>query len=97
MPDLLDSSSLRTTPHRIPDYAVTAGASRERARAANHAQTGDPAKAAAAIVDLSAHSNPPLRLQLGADCVQRVQDKLRTVRAELDTWRHVAEATAYTR
>lgn len=93
--DFLDSSSLRTTPHHIPDYAATAGASRERAHAANHAQPGDPARAAAAIVDLSDHTDPPLRLQLGADCVQRVEDKLRTVRAELDTWRHVAEATAY--
>jgi NAD(P)-dependent dehydrogenase (short-subunit alcohol dehydrogenase family) len=36
-----------------------------------------------------------LRLQLGADCAARVEQKLTDIRRELDEWRPVALATAF--
>jgi NAD(P)-dependent dehydrogenase (short-subunit alcohol dehydrogenase family) len=39
------------------------------------AQAGDPVKAAAAILEIATAQDPPLRLQLGADCVARVEAK----------------------
>jgi NAD(P)-dependent dehydrogenase (short-subunit alcohol dehydrogenase family) len=91
--DFLDGSSLHTAEDRIPDYAETAGATRRFATERNHAQPGDPVKAAAAIVDLAEVVDPPLRLQLGADSVSRVEAKLDFFRAELERWRKVSLST----
>ncbi|WP_433337565.1 oxidoreductase [Spirillospora sp. CA-294931] len=93
--DFLDDSSLRTTEQVIEDYAQTAGQTRVWRTKNNHAQAGDPAKAAAAIVSIAGAGDPPLRLQLGADCVARVEAKLHQVKTELGQWREVAVATAY--
>ena len=93
--DFLDNSSLGHTARRIDDYAATAGATREWASSSNHAQAGDPAKAAAAIVDVATSPEPPLRLQLGADCVARVEAKLAHVASELEAWRPLSLSTAY--
>lgn len=56
-------------------------------------QQGDPAKAAKAVVDITEVPDPPLRLQLGADAIERIEAKLDLVRRELDQWRHVALST----
>jgi NAD(P)-dependent dehydrogenase (short-subunit alcohol dehydrogenase family) len=91
--DFLDGSSLRVEPTAIADYAPSAGATREVPGQYNGAQRGDPAKLAAAVADLTEAADPPLRLQLGADCVERVEEKLDEVRHELDRWRAVALST----
>ncbi|OBJ52765.1 oxidoreductase, partial [Mycobacterium sp. 1423905.2] len=74
--DFLDASSLGTEENVIDDYAPTAGATRAHALDVNHAQPGDPVKAAAAIVDIASVPNPPLHLLLGSDCVQAVEEKI---------------------
>ncbi len=51
--DFLDASSLSTEGIVIDDYAETAGATRQHATDVNHAQPGDPVKAAAAIVEIA--------------------------------------------
>ncbi len=91
--DFLDNSSLHTEPKTITDYDPTAGATRDLAAVFNHTQRGDPVKAAAAIADLAEAADPPLRLQLGGDCVARVEAKLDQMAAELDRWRAVALST----
>ncbi|MEU6499058.1 oxidoreductase [Streptomyces californicus] len=88
------STSLRVEPASIADYAVGAGPVREGMAASDGRQQGDPVKAAKAIVDITEVDEPPLRLQLGADAVERVEAKLDRVRRELDAWRHVALSTA---
>jgi NADP-dependent 3-hydroxy acid dehydrogenase YdfG len=94
--DFLDASSLVRSRNVISDYAETSGAAREWADNSHSAQPGDPAKAAAAMVRITEVENPPLRLQLGADCVARVEAKLDQVKAELNQWREIATSTAYT-
>lgn len=88
--DFLDGSSLHAEPATIDDYRPSAGATREFVATVNHAQRGDPLKLAAAIVDLAESGDPPLRVQLGADAVARVEAKLDFMRAELDRLRPLA-------
>ncbi|MGW7455268.1 oxidoreductase [Streptomyces sp. NPDC054787] len=91
--DFLHRSSIRVEPASIADYTAGAGPVREALAANDGRQPGDPAKAAKAVVDLTEAAQPPLRLQLGADAVERVEAKLDLVRRELDQWRHEALAT----
>ncbi|WP_060179668.1 oxidoreductase [Streptomyces sp. IMTB 1903] len=92
--DFLGRSSIRVEPAAIADYAVGAGPVREALARNDGIQPGDPKKAAKAVVDVTEVDRPPLRLQLGADAVERVEAKLELVRRELDQWRHVALSTA---
>jgi len=92
--DFLNGASLKVEPASIADYAAGAGPVRESMATNDGRQAGDPAKAAAAILDVTELDNPPLRLQLGADAVARIEAKLDLVRRELGQWRHVALATA---
>ncbi|MFJ8792143.1 oxidoreductase [Streptomyces sp. NPDC102462] len=91
--DFLNGSSIRVEPASIVDYGAGAGPVREALAGNDGRQPGDPAKAAKAVVDVTEVAEPPLRLQLGADAVERVEAKLDLVRRELDTWRHVALST----
>jgi NAD(P)-dependent dehydrogenase (short-subunit alcohol dehydrogenase family) len=94
--DFLDESSLARTRNIINDYSETAGAARSWADESHNAQPGDPTKAAAAMVKITQVENPPLRLQLGADCVSTVETKLAQVKQELEKWRELAQSTAFT-
>ena len=92
--DFLDASSLHRVIQEIDDYtAATPGRTRSWADETNHAQLGDPAKAAAAMIMVATSADPPLRLQLGSDCVARVEAKLSQVARELDRWRALALST----
>ncbi|MFB6580371.1 oxidoreductase [Streptomyces sp. NPDC056402] len=91
--DFLNRSSMRVEPASIADYVAGAGPVREALARNDGHQPGDPVKAAKAIVDVTEADEPPLRLQLGADAIERVEAKLDLVRRELDGWRHVALST----
>ncbi|MFF2060756.1 oxidoreductase [Streptomyces sp. NPDC058200] len=91
--DFLDASSLHTEETALPDYAASAGATREASAEGNHAQPGDPVKAARIIVGLGQDPAAPLRVQLGADAVARVEAKLDFVRDELAAWRGLSLST----
>ncbi|NEA33552.1 SDR family NAD(P)-dependent oxidoreductase [Streptomyces sp. SID13031] len=91
--DFLDGSSLHRADDELADYAETAGVMRSVATKVNHGQPGDPVKAAAAIVDLTEVADPPQRIQLGTDAVERVEAKLDLVRSELDKWRKLSLGT----
>lgn len=88
--DLLNSSSMRVEPASLADYVADAGPVREELAQNDGRQPGDPVKAAKAIVDITEVAEPPLRLQPGADAVERVEAKLDLVRREVDEWRHHA-------
>jgi NAD(P)-dependent dehydrogenase (short-subunit alcohol dehydrogenase family) len=94
--DFLDDSSLHTVESTIADYADgPAGQMRQIAAQVNHGQPGDPAQAAQVIVETVDSGKAPLRLQLGADCVAAVEEKLAFVREELDAWREVSLSTGF--
>jgi NAD(P)-dependent dehydrogenase (short-subunit alcohol dehydrogenase family) len=61
-------SSTTIRPSR-PEYDSTVGAVAEYARALPGTEPGDPAKAAAVIIQIASLDEPPLRLLLGSDAV----------------------------
>jgi NAD(P)-dependent dehydrogenase (short-subunit alcohol dehydrogenase family) len=91
--DFLDASSLHTEATVIEDYAQTAGATRTRAAGLNHAQPGDPVKAAAAILRIASSGQPPLRIQLGRDSFTRMENKLEFVAGEQRAWHDLSVST----
>jgi NAD(P)-dependent dehydrogenase (short-subunit alcohol dehydrogenase family) len=91
--DFLDARSLSVSPSQIDDYADTAGAMRNFAATANHAQPGDPAKLARALMTVVDAANPPLRMPFGSDTVRRIETKNAFVTQELARWRDLAVST----
>ncbi|MEW4947993.1 oxidoreductase [Pseudomonas asiatica] len=93
--DFLDDQSLVKTALELPDYAATVGVMRHHAEAANHAQPGNPAKLAEALLALANATNPPLRLALGSDAVARIEAKNSAVEQELAQWRDLSLSTDF--
>jgi NAD(P)-dependent dehydrogenase (short-subunit alcohol dehydrogenase family) len=58
-------------------------------------QPGDPAKAAAAILQALESSDPPLRLALGNDAVDAISESLENAKAELAAWERVGRAAVF--
>jgi NAD(P)-dependent dehydrogenase (short-subunit alcohol dehydrogenase family) len=79
----------------IAAYEQSVGATRAYVEDENGRQAGDPAKAAAAIIDSLDADDPPLRLALGADAVEAIRAKHEALAAELSKWEAVSRATAF--
>ena len=78
-----------------PEYDSTVGAAARFQRDYNGAQPGDPAKAAAVIVQVASLDEPPFRLLLGSDAV-RVVEQADLAKLEADTkWRHLSVSTDF--
>jgi NAD(P)-dependent dehydrogenase (short-subunit alcohol dehydrogenase family) len=93
--EFLTADSKRQAGKDVPAYADTVGRLHAVIEANNGRQPGDPVKAVAAIRRLVAAAEPPLRLQLGSDCVTLVEGKLDSVAKELDQWRELALSTDF--
>jgi NAD(P)-dependent dehydrogenase (short-subunit alcohol dehydrogenase family) len=87
--------SLAVPEHLIDEYASTTGKFLQWLRENDGKQPGDPDKAAQAIIKVVASENPPLRLALGADAVGAIEEKLESVKAELEAWKQVSMDTAF--
>ncbi len=94
--DFLDESSLARTTQHIEDYRESVGNTRAHADDVNHGQRGDPRKLASAFIALANAKNPPLRLPLGSDTVERIEAKNAFVAKELAEWLKVATSTDFT-
>ena len=79
----------------MSEYADTVGPTREYVRTGGGSQTGDPAKAAQAILTAIDSGAVTLRLVLGADAISGIDDRINRVRAELRQWDAVGRATAF--
>lgn len=91
----LSDNSVASTAARIEDYAGTVGVVRDFAKGADGQQAGDPERLADAIMVLVNADEPPRRLPLGADTVERIERKHREVDAEVDRWRKLAVSTGF--
>jgi NAD(P)-dependent dehydrogenase (short-subunit alcohol dehydrogenase family) len=79
----------------IDDYAATVGAcKRILAEHAGH-ESGDPRKAAQAIVTVVEAESPPLRLLLGADAIRYTSGKLGALTDEMARWKSLSLGIAY--
>jgi hypothetical protein len=54
---------------------------------------GDPSKAAQAIIKIAGEPDPPLRLQLGTDCLELVRNQARSTIAESEKWESLSHST----
>jgi NAD(P)-dependent dehydrogenase (short-subunit alcohol dehydrogenase family) len=78
-----------------PEYEATVGAIARFQRDFDGRQPGDPAKAAAAILRVAAHGEPPLRLLLGSDAVHIVE-QADTAKMNADRqWRELSVSTDF--
>jgi len=93
--DFLDAQSLAVSPTSIADYQATVGATRDFAAGANHAQRGDPAKLASAMLTLVDAPEPPVRMPFGSDTMVRIEAKNAFVAQELARWRDLALTTDF--
>lgn len=87
--------SIRFPARALDAYAATAGARRDELKRNDGRQAGDPARAAAAIVDAVASGAPPHRLLLGTAGLARVREKLAELSASIDRWESVSRSADY--
>lgn len=89
--------SLIYTDQVIDDYTDTpAGKFRNMIGGLQGKQPNDPAKGAAAIIQLMQAENPPIHAALGADAQGGMRKKLANIEAELSLWEANATSTART-
>jgi len=87
--------SLHQTPSTLPDYAETAAARMKATSEYSGTQKGDPARAAAAMIAITEHENPPRHLVMGAWGHDAVTSKLKERLAEIDAWKQTSVETDF--
>jgi len=93
--DFLDASSLAVAGEVIADYDSTSGNVRRIAGTLNHNQPGDPARLAAAMLELVDAPTPPLRLPLGTDTLKAIAEKNAYVAQETESWKTLSASTDF--
>lgn len=93
--DLLEDASTVWPEPTIDDYAATTRQTIEAWKGMSGKQGGDPAKLADALVQLADLDEPPLRWVAGADAVETVELKARTLLAEVDAHRVLSSSLAH--
>ncbi|GAP99474.1 oxidoreductase [Leptolyngbya sp. NIES-2104] len=88
--------SLAAAEHSIDAYAGVSGASLQWFKKMDGQQTGNPTKAAQAIIQAVESPRPPMRLALGIDAMKLIQEKLEQVKTDLEAWQGVTVSTDYT-
>jgi hypothetical protein len=81
----------------LPDYAGTVGQMQTLMKGSDGEQTGDPVRAAQAILEAMASEHPPLRLPLGTDAVGMLQGTLEVRIAEIRAWESLSGSTDFPR
>jgi len=80
----------------IEDYSMTAvKLTIDRMTARHGTQPNDPRRLAKVLMLLSRMDNPPLRIPLGLDALERLRQKLDSVRAEFDKYEDLSLAVAF--
>jgi NAD(P)-dependent dehydrogenase (short-subunit alcohol dehydrogenase family) len=76
-----------------PEYDATVGRAARFQRDYNGKQPGDPAKAAAAVLNIASLNDPPLRLLLGSDAVRFVEENDLAKMESDRKWKHLSIST----
>ena len=93
--ELLTPESTKYAEPSIDDYAERTEQTVASWKSMNGQQGGDPAKLANALVYLASQNEPPLRFVAGADAVQTVEQKARTLLAQADAHRALSSNLAF--
>jgi NAD(P)-dependent dehydrogenase (short-subunit alcohol dehydrogenase family) len=87
--------SANESKRQIDDYAATAGNWRKQVRAISGKQSGDPVRAAHAIVNAVESPNPPHHLLLGNDAYEAATAKLDVLRKEFAAWETISRGADF--
>ncbi len=87
--------SLKRSSQKIPEYAETAGAFRERITSRAGKQVGDPVRAGEAILKALESDHAPLHLVLGLIALETARNKIEKLSAELDAWEETSLSADY--
>jgi NAD(P)-dependent dehydrogenase (short-subunit alcohol dehydrogenase family) len=93
--DLLTPESTNYAAPSIHDYAERTRQTVTAWKGMNGRQGGDPAKLAAALVQLTTQEEPPVRWVAGADAVQGVEQKAKDLLAQVDARRELSSSLAH--
>jgi NAD(P)-dependent dehydrogenase (short-subunit alcohol dehydrogenase family) len=93
--ELLEDTSTTWPEPRIDDYAERTRQTVAAWQGMTGRQGGDPAKLANALVQLASQDQPPLRWVAGADAVEAVERKARTLLAQVDAHRDLSSNLAH--
>jgi NAD(P)-dependent dehydrogenase (short-subunit alcohol dehydrogenase family) len=92
--DLLTAESTTYAEPSIDDYAERTRDTVTAWNGMNGRQGGDPAKLAAALVQLATQEEPPKRWVAGADAVEGVEQKAKDLLAQVDAHRELSSSLA---
>jgi NAD(P)-dependent dehydrogenase (short-subunit alcohol dehydrogenase family) len=92
---LLTPESTSYAEPSIEDYAERTTQTVAVWNSMNGKQGGDPAKLAAALVQLAGQDEPPLRWAAGADAVETFEQKAKTLLAQADAYRELSSSLAH--
>lgn len=87
--------SLTQSAEAIADYADTAGKRRKENDTAHGTQPGDPARAAAALIEVVASGEAPELLMLGSDALSTFRAVTDGLRAQVEAWERVSTTTDF--
>ena len=93
--ELLTPQSTQYAEPSIADYADRTKQTVEAWKSMDGKQGGDPAKLAAALVQLAALEEPPVRFAAGADAVELFETKAQTLLAQANAHRALSNSLAY--
>jgi NAD(P)-dependent dehydrogenase (short-subunit alcohol dehydrogenase family) len=93
--DLLTPESTSYAESSIGDYAERTTQTVQAWNAMNGRQGGDPAKLAAALIDLATSAEPPVRWVAGADAVAGVEQKAKELLAQVDAHRVLSSSLSH--
>ena len=91
-----DFAGSSTTIHEgRPEYDATVGKTARFQRDFNGKQTGDPVRAAAAILHVASLAEPPLRLILGSDAFRAIESNDLAKLESDQRWRDLSSSTDF--
>ena len=93
--ELLSPQSTNYAEPSIEDYAERTRATVAGWQSMDGQQGGDPAKLAAALVDLVSLDEPPLRFAAGADAVELFESKAQTLLDQANAHRGLSSSLAH--
>jgi NAD(P)-dependent dehydrogenase (short-subunit alcohol dehydrogenase family) len=93
--ELLTDESTKWPEASIDDYAENTRQTVNAWKKMNGLQGGDPAKLAAALVQLAGQAEPPLRWPAGADAVETFEKKAKELLAQANAHRRLSSSLAH--
>src|SRR5947208_3824504 len=93
--ELLTEESTKYPEPSIDDYAEKTKQTVTAWKGMNGKQGGDPAKLAAALIQLASQAETPLRFAAGADAIRTFEQKAKDLLAQADAYRELSSSLGY--